>query len=64
MQQAQTQQSRTGEPREISPEGKDPAKEQQRRPDVDRQNEGIEDPAQVQVILLDMGDLLPQRSGI
>lgn len=59
-----TLQSRTGEPREISPEGTDPAKEQQRRPDVDRQNEGIEDPAQVQVILLDMGDLLPQRSGI
>lgn len=41
MQQAQTQQSRTGEPRQISPEGTDPAKEQQRHPDVARQNEGI-----------------------
>ena len=63
MQQAQKQQSRTGEPRKISPEGTDPAKEQQRHPDVDRQNEGIEDPVLVQVILLDMGGLLLQRSG-
>jgi hypothetical protein len=45
------------------PEGYDPACEQKRHPDVDRQNEGIEDTALLRMILLDMGGLLPQVDG-
>jgi hypothetical protein len=37
--------------------------EQKRHPDVDRQNEGIEDAALLRMILLDMGGLLPQVDG-
>lgn len=32
-------------------------------PTVDRQNEGIEDAAELRLILLDMGGLLPQSEG-
>ena len=60
---AQTQHNRAGEPQELFPEGNDPATEQKRHPDVDRQNEGIEDTALLRMILLDMGGLLPQVDG-
>ena len=40
--------------------GHDPATEHERHPSVDRQNEGIEDAAELRLILLDMGGLLPR----
>ena len=43
--------------------GHDPATEHERHPSVDRQNEGIEDAAELRLILLDMGGLLPQSEG-
>ena len=57
------QQNSAGEPHEYKPEGDGPESEQYRYPDVDRQNEGIEDAALLRMILLDMGGLLPQVDG-
>ncbi len=43
--------------------GQGPCQGADAAPTVDRQNEGIEDAAELRLILLDMGGLLPQSGG-